>query len=308
MLTINHFTPMSKRMPIYTKELRLRWYRLVDAEKRSVSEVCRLYGVPRKTFYKWRQRDFGRISKDYHSRRPHPFTKLTHEARLLIEQEKLRANYGPRKMKLLVRRRLGIDISATVIYRYYLRKGLIRRPQKRLPWYQPLKESIVPTRPGEVVQLDIKYVWEQGKRRYQRTFIDLYTGMQYATVADTKDDDLTIRAFEEAKAYFPFPIFGIQSDNGGEFRGTFHKYLGFKGVAHYFIPKNSPNWNGAVERAHGVIDQEYYLNPGRPWKSLAEYLYFYNYERIHIGKYLRGRIPIEKFQEYQQKLSPLNVN
>ena len=118
----------------------------------------------------------------------------------------------------------------------------------------------------------------------------------------------TINSFLEAEKYFPFKILGAQSDNGSENRGDFHKYLVEKGVAHYFIPKSSPTWDGAVERAHGVIDQEYYLNPRKTWKSLAEYLQFYNYERIHLGKYLNGLTPIEKWQEYLSTVSPLKVN
>ena len=58
------------------------------------------------------------------------------------------------------------------------------------------------------------------------------------------------------------------TDNGGENRGEFYQYIGKCGIAHYFIPKSSPQWDGAVERAHGVIDQEYYLNPNfsfTPW-------------------------------------------
>lgn len=117
-----------------------------------------------------------------------------------------------------------------------------------------------------------------------------------------------IGAFEEAEKVFPFQINGIQSDNGSENRGEFHQYLGKRGIAHYFIPKSSPTWDGAVERAHGVIDQEFYLNPTRPWETLTEYLHFYNYERIHLGKYLNGMIPVEKYQYYLSTVSPLKVN
>jgi hypothetical protein len=66
-----------------------------------------------------------------------------------------------------------------------------------------------------------------------------------------------------------------------------------------------------VERAHGVIDQEFYLNPFRPWKTLNAYLYWYNHERIHLGKYLNGMTPKEKFEQYQShhpKVLPLSVN
>jgi len=212
------------------------------------------------------------------------------------------------KKKLLLKRRLGITVSTTIIYRYYQRKKLIRRPQKKLPWYEPLTDPVIPEKPGEVVQLDTKYVWIKGKRKYQRTFVDVFTGLQHAMIVSSLEAQDTVRAFTAAETAFPFPILAIQNDNGSENRGDFHQYLGKRGIAHYFIPKSSPQWDGAVERAQGVIDQEYYLNPLRPWSSLPEYLIWYNRERIHLGKYLQGLTPMEKYEQYLEKVLPLNVN
>lgn len=287
---------------VYPRAIRFRWYLQVEKEHRSVKEVCQIFGISRKTYYKWYGIDHGARDGTYHPPKRQPNLKLTPEVTKLIEQEKLRTNYGPLKMKLLLKRRLGLEASTTIIYRFYQRKGLIRRPQKKLPWYEPLKDPLIPTKPGEVVELDTKYIWEGGKRRYQRTFVDLFTGFHHAVIVDSLEAEDTIRAFEEAGKIFPFTIVGVQNDNGSENRGVFHQYLGGRGIAHYFIPKNSPNWDGAVERAHGVIDQEYYLNPTRPWKTLGEYLHWYNYERIHLGKYLNGLVPIEKFNHYQEAI------
>lgn len=291
----------------YPKEIRGRWYLAVDKSRRPVTEACALFGISRKTYYKWYRHDHRQTAQTYVRPKRQPNTKLIPEVCRLIDQEKRLTNYGPLKMKLLVKRRLGIDISTTIIYRYYRRKKLIRRPQKKLPWYQPLKDPIIPQQPGAVVQADTKYVWIDGKRHYQRTFVDIFTGWQHAIVTPSLEAADTVAAFHAAEQTFPFPILGIQTDNGSENRGDFHQYLGQRGIAHYFVPKNSPSWQGAVERAHGVIDQEYYLNPLRPWTSLAAYLHWYNYERIHLGKYLNGLIPIEKFQAHQEVL-PLTVN
>ena len=292
---------MATPTPKFSRSLRFRWYHLVDRQGKTVTEICALYGIARKTYYHWRSRDFGWRVVHHTSSRPHPSLKLTPEVRQLIEQEKIRTNYGPLKMKMLLKRRLGLSVSTTIIYRYYRKKGLIRRPQKKLPWYQPLKNPVIPKKPGEVVQLDTKYVWVRGKRQYQRTFVDVFTGLQQAMIACSLEAQDTIRAFEKVEQRFPFPIVAIQNDNGSENRGDFHAYLGKRGIAHYFIPKSSPQWDGAVERAHGVIDQEYYLNPLRSWRSLTEYLSWYNTERIHLGKYLHGLTPMEKYEQYRLK-------
>ncbi len=232
---------------------------------------------------------------------------MTHEVRALIEREKRLTNYHPSEMKLLIGRRLGPSISTTVTYRYYKKKGLVRRPQKRLLWYQPLTDPVIPEKPGDVVQADTKYVWIGGRGQYQRTFVDVYTGFQHAVIVATLEARATIVAFEEAERMFLLPLMGVQNGNGSES----HQYLGKRGIAHYFIPKSSPNWDGAVERAHGVINQEFHLNPLRPWRTLAEYLYWYNHERIDLGKYLKGLTLQEKVEQYErehQKVLPLTAN
>ncbi len=289
----------TKQSAAYPPKIRRKMYFLVEQVNRTVGEVCGLYFISPKTYYKWRAIDRG--TREHIPRKEHPQKKIKGEIRICIEREKLRLNYGPKKMRLLIKRRFGIDISTTAIYRFYLKRDLVRRPQKKLPWYQPLKEHIIPEKPGHIVQTDVKYVWIDGQRKYQHTFVDVFTGFHHAVICGTLEAKDTIRAFREAQRIFPFKILGIQSDNGSENRGDFHQYLGQRGIAHYFIPKSSPNWDGAVERAHGVIDQEFYLNPTRPWKTLSEYLHYYNHERIHEGRYLNGLIPVEKFSQYQLK-------
>jgi transposase len=292
--------------PAYPPKVRQKWYFLVERVGKTVEEICDMYSISKKTYYKWRNSDRG--SHTFIPRKEHPQTKLKGEVKTFVCEEKLRINYGPEKMKRLVKRRFEIEVSSTAIYKLYLKKKLIRRPQKKLPWYTPLKEHIIPMKPGDVVQVDTKYVWIDNQRKYQRTFVDIYTGFHHAVIVESLEAQNTITAFLEAEKIFPFKILGVQNDNGSENRGVFHQHLGQRGIAHYFIPKSSPNWDGAVERAHGVIDQEYYLNPTRPWKTLQEYLLWYNHERIHLGKYLNGLTPMEKFLQFKQKASPLKVN
>ena len=290
----------------YEPRVRAKWYFLVEKAGKTVDEVCGLYFISRKTYYKWRKKDGG--NRTHVSKKEHPGTKIKGEIKVFICDEKTRINYGPLKMKLLIKRRFNVDISTTAIYKFYKKKNLVFRPQKKLAWYTPLKDHLIPKAPGEAVQMDAKYVWKDNTRKYQRTFIDIYTGIQFAVVTNTMTAEDTINSFLLAEKYFSFKILGVQSDNGSENRGDFHKHLADKGIAHYFIPKSSPTWDGAVERAHGVIDQEYYLNPRKTWKTLEEYLQFYNYERIHLGKYLNGMIPVEKLNYYLSTVSPLKVN
>lgn len=237
----NHRSP-------FGSELRAKWYFQVEKMGKSVVEVCKLYLISRKTYYKWRDRDRGNIIVK--TKKIHLDTKIKDNIKLFIINEKKRINYGPYKMRLLIKRRFNIDISTTAIYKFYKKQELIFRPQKRLAWYTPIKDRIIPYSPGEIVQMDSKYIYQGNIRKYQRTFIDIYTGMQFATITNTMSAEDTINAYLEAEEYFPFKLYGIQSDNGTENRGDFHRYLTIKRIVHYFIPKSSPSWDGVVERAH----------------------------------------------------------
>jgi len=276
----------------YEREQRFKWYLQVLKYKRPVKETYQIFGISRKTYYKWYARDYGKGSRNHIALKNQPNLKLTHEIRKFIEEQKFKTNYGPLKMKLLVKKKLGIDISTTIIYRYYRRKKLIRRPQRKLPWYEPMKQALIITKPGEGVQMDIKYVYEDGIRKFQFSVFDPFTEKYHFTILATKESRNAIAAFLNAEKYFGFKILSIQSDNGGEFRGDFHNWLTKQNIPHFFIPKKSPYWNAQVERVHKTIDDEYYQNPMRVWNTPYEWLEFYNFERIHLT--LNGSTPQEK--------------
>lgn len=159
-----------------------------------------------------------------------------------------------------------------------------------------MSEPFYTSKSGENVQLDVKYVPSlDGSWLYQYRFLDTATDMQYSVDSLFRDARSTIRAFYGAERSFPFPITGIQTDNGGEFRGVFHEYLIGRGITHRYIPKRSAPWNGKVERANRSVDDEFYLNWNRSWKNVREYTRWWNYERYHLGKNLTGLTPYQKY-------------
>lgn len=278
------------------KVLRARWYLQVEKYGKTITEVCNIFGISRKTYHKWYKKDhpFGKTGKRPH--KIHPHTKLTGHLRVIVVDAKHQYNYGPKKMSLYLKQYHNVTLSPSAIYKFYKKKKLIRKPQKHQKWYTPLKEPYYAELPGENVQLDVKYV--PGKEQqwlYQYRFIDTVTNLQYSTNMESRDALTTIIAFKQSKKYFPFTIHGIQTDNGGEFRGKFHDYLVRNKIPHRYIPKRSAPWNGKVERANRSVDDEYYLNPTRPWKTLFQYTNWYNYERPHLGKEMNGMTPHQKY-------------
>lgn len=278
----------------YDRNQRINWYREVDKYHRSVKETCQIFGISRKCYYKWRMRDFGKTGNKYYPAKNQPNLKLTWEVRKFIEHHKLISNYGPAKMSLLIKKELGLDLSPTIIYRYYRKKHLIRKPQRKLPWYQPMKYALTIEKQGQGVQLDVKYVYELGLRKFQFSVFDPFTKKYYFKIFSTKESLNAVTVFSLAEKYFGFKIISVQTDNGGEFRGCFHDWLTKRNIPHYFIPKRSPYWNANVERVHRTIDDEYYHNPLRIWKTPYEWLHYYNFQRIHLT--LNGLTPQEKLE------------
>lgn len=277
-------------------ELRARWYLQVDKNGMTVKEACSIFGMSRKTYYKWHGLDHGETNRILKRREPHPQLKIVGRIRALITDAKEKYNYGPRKMSVHVEKETGIRISPNAIYKFFKKRRLIRKPKRKQAWYQPMKEPYRSSGPGENVQLDVKYVpGEDHSWDYQFRFVDTVTNMQFSVTKGIKDARATIQALHAAERSFPFPIHGIQTDNGSEFRGVFHEYLLKRQIAHRYIPKRSAPWNGKVERANRSVDDEYYLNWGRPWSTIHAYTRWYNHERPHLGKGMDGLTPYQKY-------------
>ena len=282
------------KTPKYTRVERNRWYAQVEIKKLPVKEVCGIFGISRQCYYEWHRKDRAN-RRQYRTDLPskiQPNTKLTHEIKEYITETKQKYNYGPVRMKMAVKREFGVDVSTTIVYRFFKIKKLIRRPQRRLAWYTPMKQKLMITSPGQGVQMDVKYVYPKARRQYQFSVFDPYTMLYHFSVFDTKESKNCITAFLNAQKYFRFKISSVQTDNGSEARGEFHKWLTAKNISHYFIPKKSPWWNAQVERVHRTVDEEYYHNPFRIWKTVYEWMDFYNTQRIHTK--LNGLTPIEK--------------
>ncbi len=280
----------------YARAERNRWYAHVEVKKLAVKEVCEIFGISRQCYYEWHKKDraFRRLRSDL-PKKNQPNLKLTPEIKAFIAQTKQDYNYGPVRMQMAVKKEFDIDVSTTIIYRFFKIRRLIRRPQRRLAWYMPMKQKLTVNQQGEGVQMDVKYVYPKSRRQYQFSVFDPYTSIYHFTVFDTKHSKNCITAFEGAEKYFGFKILSVQTDNGSEARGEFHQWLQGRNIPHYFIPKKSPWWNAKVERVHRTVDEEFYHNPLRIWKTAYEWLDFYNHKRIHTK--LKGLTPFEKLAQ-----------
>src|SRR6266481_2656573 len=129
-------------------------------------EVCEIFGISRQCYYKWHRRDRA-LRRKYRTDLPkknQPNLKLTPGVKAFITKTKQDYNYGPLRMQMAVRKEFGLDVSTTVIYRFFKIRQLIRRPQKRLSWYMPMEQKLTVKQVGEAVHMDVKYVYPKSKR------------------------------------------------------------------------------------------------------------------------------------------------
>jgi len=96
--------------------------------------------------------------------------------------------------------------------------------------------------------------------------------------------------FKKFQQVYRLPIHDVQSDNGSEFLGEFDTTLKAQGIPHLFSYPRCPKINGCVERFQRTLNEEFVqvhqdrVRDERVFhKKLADYLLFYNCDRVHEG-------------------------
>ena len=294
----------------------------------NVTLACERCGVSRKTFYKWRRRfqvaQGRRDALRDRSRRPHrPHRKVGRALRRRLLTLRRRTHLGPVRLRLLLLASRARAIpSAATIAKVLRQAGLTRRRRAKPKRYR--RVFVVP-RPGDLVQLDVKWVpyLVEGHQLYQYTAIDCCTRLRVVTFSD----EVSLAAAKAFAQYvlstFPFPVRCVQTDNDSIFTHwytagpktpldrpvrihPFTQMCAQFGATHRLIPPRTPRLNGRVERSHQTDDQEFYtLRPYATRRALElayrRWLFHYNHTRVHTGHGMAGRPPfavLRAFPEY----------
>lgn len=171
--------------------------------------------------------------------------------------------------------------------------------------------------PGYLGSQDTYYVGTiKGVGRiYQQTFVDTYTKVAFVKLYDRKNalvaadmlNDQVLPFFEEEG----IRLFRVLTDRGTEYCGTlehheYELYLAIEDIDHSKTKARHPQTNGICERFHRTIQEEFYQVAFRKkiyhsieelQADLDQWLWLYNHERTHTGKYCFGRTPYQTFQE-----------
>jgi transposase InsO family protein len=299
------------------------------AGERGVSEACRLMGVHRSTYYRWKrevERHGLEMLRPRERRRP----VMPNQLSVLVEQRIVafclgHPGHGPRRIaSALARPRWGgLLISPNGVYKTLRRHGLNTRAKRlalvagyRAPFEPPREPAPEPhidtARPGELVGIDCFFVGRlRGSKGpvWQITAIDTYSSFAWADLVVTPPAGPTVEqtsalahrvAAELQQA--GWRLERVLSDNGNEFgRHAFAARLP-EGVAHSQIRSGRPQTNGHVERLHRTILEECWRPAFARYlhvrfsglrRDLTYYLHDYNYDREHHGRITKGRRPAD---------------
>lgn len=144
--------------------------------------------------------------------------------------------------------------------------------------------------PGERVQIDAITIFLAGVKRYIICALDVKTRFAFAyaykTLSSTSAKDFLMKLEE----VLPFPILGIQTDNGSEFHKHFRAYAKEQHLIHYFNYPKSPKMNAYVERFNRTIQEQHIgwhmsdlYEPTHFNLGLMKYPLWYNTEKPHRG-------------------------
>jgi len=150
---------------------------------------------------------------------------------------------------------------------------------------------------------------------YQQTYIDTYAKVAFTKLYDRKNALVAAEMLNDKVVPFyeqhDLRLLRILADRGTEYCGAreqheYQLYLAIEDIDHTKTKAKSPQTNGICERFHRTIQDEFYAIAFRKktYRSIVElqgdldrWMFNYNNERTHSGKYCFGKTPMQTFTD-----------
>jgi putative transposase len=263
-------------------------------------DVASQLSIHRSTVYRWLAkacrtdgRKLSRLSTRPHHTHKYHFTPLQS-----LEIERYRKRTGRMAKKIVFD--LHLPVSDRTLHKFLESKGLVRKyGYHRRPKFQNTIHMHAKNTPTiGYLQYDVKYITPELSGLpwtcFEYAAIDIFSRYKEAVILNHLDQDGSMVAILEILPKLPFkPVF-IQTDNGLEFQGRFHKMCEDMNLKHHMIHKNSPNENALIERSFRTDEEEFFFmlekapqhyDELRSW--FADWLLEYNYHRPHLSLELK---------------------
>jgi putative transposase len=284
-------SPMDQKMQFIADYLR---------QTLSIVALCELYGVSRKTGYKWIERylKHGPLGLEERSRQPHssPHQTPRHVVEAFIELRRHHPAWGAKKLlSILQKRHPSWPLPArSTVCDILRRNGLVPKTRHRRHIGHPGKPTSQILAPNEVWSADFKGHFKTGDGRYcyPLTVADGYSRCLLGCQA------LSSTRVPEAKPVFTrlFKEFGlpkrIRTDNGVPFAtNTLARLSQLSawwvrlGILPEFIEPGKPQQNGRHERMHRTLKAETTRPPAATRRAqqhkFDRFRQEFNFERPH---------------------------
>ena len=310
---------MSIHMVKTIKEEKLIWILPVVRRETRLVDTARVCPHSKRSLERWLARYKSEGETGLEPRSTEPKTQAT-ETPIWIKERIIEIRKKTGKCALKIHWQLkkeGILIHERTTGKILKKEGLVRKYRVRKIKYKYIKAE---RKPGELVEIDVKYVpgRVENKRYYQYTAIDTASRWRYLNVYDEQTNYHSILFLKEVLEKFPHKIQSIKTDNGSIFTNhytsmtkrsdmtvkTIHALDLFRrenNIIHYLIDPGKPAQNGTVERSHREDQEKFYeQNKFKDFNDLQKKLkrwniYYNNLE--HCG--LDGKTPNEFLEDYQ---------
>ena len=299
-------------------EEKLRFICEYDLGEKSMTELCRRYGITRETGYVWlrRYRANGVDGLREHSRAARRHHNQTPEAieQMVLELRQAHMHWGPRKLKrILERDEPGRSWPATsTIGTLLKREGLVAARKKRwrtTPYSEPLAHAQAANR---VWCADFKswFRTADGQRIEPLTISDAHSRYLLRCQAVEKTNTARVQAiFEAAFREYGLPQ-AIRTDNGAPFASRALGGLSRLavwwiklGIVPERIQAGHPEQNGRHERMHRTLKTEAAQPPANTRRQQQQALdrFRQEYNELRPHEALEMRTPAEVYQPSPRK-------
>lgn len=274
-------------------------------------ELSMQYNVHINTVSKWKNR---KSTKDKSSRPNTIHYSLTELEKSLIQSVR-RSTWMPLEDVVEIVGSCIPKANKSNVYRTFKECNINQVPEEKREEAKKFKEYD----PG-YLHIDVTYLPKFDQKYYLFVAIDRATRLIYYKVYEDKSANSSVDFLKACKAFFPFYITHILTDNGTEFTD---KFIGNKkevsgnhrfdqeckknAIHHRLIAPYTPKTNGMVERVNGTIKGstikvEKYESIDQLNKDLKQFLLFYNFTRRHgsLLKELNVKTPFQALEKWFQ--------
>lgn len=213
-------------MPQTIQEERLRWVLPIIRKEVKLTDCVKVFPHGKRTLERWVAACKKEGAAGLMPRSTRPKTN-PNETPIHIKEQVIDLRRKKKVCALKLKWKLakeGVSIHERTIGKILKIEGMIRKYRVKKIRYKYVK---IPLQPGELIEIDVKYVPEEveGRRYFQYTAIDCATRWRYLEVYDNQTTLHSILFLKTVLKKFPYRIRSVKTDNGSIFTNYYWGHI-----------------------------------------------------------------------------------